>query len=282
MRSGLCVCIVAVGLAAVASGADSAGKAYEEGLVALRAGQLQDALVAFTKAAKAEPENQEYREQALLVRRVIRTHELLADIEDTTKRVLFSRGLHAFYHENEAYRQALKVDRALHERLDNAESAELLARTQLALNQSAQAAEVIAGVAPADRTPALHALHALALARQGNHDAACNELSQVNVPDGPASELQFDLACTHALLGNTDAALSHLRNALEQTPPSQIERCRTQARTCADLRTARGQKAFNATLKTESKIKESDCSGGTSCGNCPSRSSCGSKADKGD
>ncbi len=64
----------------------------------------------------------------------------------------------------------------------------------------------------------------------------------------------------------------------QMTPPSQLERARARIKACPDFAALASSAEFTKALATESTIKESGCSSGTGCGNCPSRTKCGAPA----
>jgi hypothetical protein len=45
---------------------------------------------------------------------------------------------------------------------------------------------------------------------------------------------------------------------------------------CADFRDLQGQEAFKTVLATQSKIAQSDCTGGSSCSSCSLKDKCAS------
>jgi hypothetical protein len=83
-----------------------------------------------------------------------------------------------------------------------------------------------------------------------------------------------ELARLYALLGAEGAASSELALALHWTPPSRLDNVRMSVRSHADFSGVMASEAFAAALQADSKVQESACSGGSSCGSCPSRSTC--------
>ena len=128
----------------------------------------------------------------------------------------------------------------------------------------------------------LNLLLGLALARQDQLGAAQAAIAGLTAPSNAGGAWYFDLACVQARVGQTADALTTLSRSFEQTSPSQLEAARARARVCADLAALRTAAGFDNALATESKIAESACSTGESCGKCPSRATCASAKADGD
>jgi len=277
-----CAAVFATWTAAHAE--DRPGQTVDRGNTLLQKGDFEGALEAFTAAAKADPDNDEYRQQAALIRRVMTLREQLDQEEDAERWVRMATALHGFYHQHKVYSEALTLDQRIHTRLNNADSAAMLARTQLALNEDSAAASLLKDLQAEQATPEVKALFGIALARQGKLEAAKAWAESVELPKDPAPQLLFDLACLRAKIGDTKEALPLLQRSFELTPPSRLADAKTAAQECPDLVTLKNGEAFAAVLETESQVKESGCSHGASCGKCPSRAKCAgqSKESKGD
>ncbi len=263
---------------------DRPEQTFHRGNTLLQKGDFEGALEAFTTAAKADPDNDEYRQQAALVRRVIALRDRLDKEEDAELWVRMATSLHGFYHQRKVYSEALTLDQRIHARLNNGDSAAMLARTQLALSKDSAAASLLRDVQPDQVTPEIKALYGIALARQGQAEAASALAESVELPKDPDPQLLFDLACLRASVGDTKEALPLLQRSFELTPPSRLASAKTAARECPDLVTLKDGEAFAAVLETESQVKESGCSSGASCGKCPMQAKCAgqSKETKGD
>jgi Flp pilus assembly protein TadD len=277
-----CVAVFATWTAAQAE--DRPEQTFDRGNTLLQKGDFEGALEAFTAASKANPDNDEYRQQALLIRRVIALRDRLGKEEDAELWLRMATSLHGFYHQRKIYSEALTLDQRIHARLNNADSATMLARTQLALKNDSAAAALLQDLPAEQATPEVKALYGIALARQGKLEAAKAVAESVELPKEPDPQLLFDLACLRARTGDTKEAFPLLQRSFELTPPSRLAAAKAAARECFDLMTLKDGQAFAAALKTESQVKESACSAGASCGKCPSRAKCAgqSKDAKGD
>ena len=83
-----------------------------------------------------------------------------------------ARALRAFYVNERIYPELLKLDQAIHERLNSAESAAMLAETQLAMDQNAAAVQTLSALEPGKTTAMAQLLLGIALVRSGKADQA--------------------------------------------------------------------------------------------------------------
>jgi tetratricopeptide (TPR) repeat protein len=282
---GTLFCLLIAALAASLSAAtpESTGQAaasFDRGNALLAEADFAGAMEAYTAAAKADPENADYRHQAALVRRVIRMRDLLDREQDNERWEMTARALRAFYYANGVHTEALALDRQHHERSGDAESAALLAETELELGMNAEAAALLGALAEDDLTPRSRVLQGIALARLGRMDEAKACAEACAESPALAAGMCFDLACLYSLIGDQQTAGEMLKRCLQSTPPSRVEAMRAFAQSRADLSGLAASPGFAAILATPSNMKESSCSGGTSCGNCPSRGACGGGQEK--
>ncbi len=273
------ICLALIGTAAMptvgwASSAERAAELFAEGRVLLAGADWDGALEAFADAAKADSENQEYRQQYALVRRVLKMRKSIDKEQDPERWATTARALRAFYHEQKIYAESLLLDRQIHTRLGSAESAAMLAETQLLLDMNAESAELLSGLDDEQATRRTLALLGVALARQGKTNEARGVANKCGQPVDASPDLCFDLARLHALLGDPGTALALLTRCFELTPPSLLERARARAKECQAFKSLCSRAAFAKALQAESKVKESGCSSGPSCGKCPSRAKC--------
>ena len=256
--------------------ATPAEEAYEQGTACLVKAEFAEAMAHYAAAAKAAPDNEQYKQQYMLVRRVITIRKNLQKTTDPERWNSIARALRNFYLTNKVYGEALKLDQQRWDKTPNEEAAVLLAETQLEMNKNAEAATVLAQIAE-PKTARTASLRALAQARLKNAEQA-KKLADgcPATQDKPDPNVQFDLACAYCLLGDNAAAAKHLVACFEHTKPSLHETLKDYARQRADLAPLVKDKDHASVWDTKSKITESSCSGGTSCGSCPSRGSCSS------
>lgn len=272
LKLGLAVLFV-TGLA-VAASPESAALYYKIGKEALSRGEFEAAAQAFESAAKADPDNAEYAAQAALVRRVVDLRQSLEKESDDRKWLATASALFAFYMDNNIEREALSLALKMHTRQPTAETAAMLARARLALNQNAEAAEGLRALAEEKATAEVRVLLAIALARQGQVDQAKGLLAELKLPEKPAGYFLFDLARAQALVGEAKQALASLVQAFENTPPSQLKAARERAQKEGDFQSLRDDPAFAQALQTASKVTDEGCPYGQKHENCPKKATC--------
>ena len=253
---------------------NDAKKAFEQGKVLVSQGDFEGAMQAFSMAARADRSNVEYLQNFSLVRQVIMIQNALAKEENDERWEYYARALHTYYVSENLYDLALELDKQIHERIKTAGSAALLAETQLAMNKNAEAVELLAKL-PADKTSVVtESLEGIALARLGRKDDALKHASLAKPSDDDGPGVVYCVARLQAATGDTRQASALLTRCFEQIPPSQLEGFKMHAKATPEFVSLAGTPEFQQALKTESKVQESSCSGGSSCAGCPMRGKC--------
>jgi tetratricopeptide (TPR) repeat protein len=270
-------CLTTVPGRAQADSSEAAAKLCAEGRACLAKADLEGAKKAFKAAAKADRENEEYRQLHAVVRRVIRMRKALAGEKDPEKWATTARALRGFYYGHEIYTEALALDQQTHAKQKTTGSAVMLAETQLELGMNADAASLLGGFDHEAMTTEAWLLLGVAQARRGETAAARNTMKHLPKPDEVGPGMLFDMARLHTLMGNPDEAAVALTKCFESTPPSRLDAFKAYAKEYKDLHGLVTHASFAKVLETKSKVKESKCSGGKSCGKCPSKGGCASK-----
>ena len=265
-----------------ADGSAKASQLYDQGVQLRSEGDLAGAARAFQAAARADRSNETYREAYLTLWRVMSLRKSLAETTDPQEWVQKVAPLRAYYYEHGLYREALPLDRGVHERQPGPASTVALAQTLVQLGVDDEAATLLQALPEDQQTTHARALAGIAWARLGRAGDAQKLAEACQLEDGDSAEVAFDAARLQSLLGREEAALKALAGAFERTLPSRLEVLRARANACADLTGLRGGDAYAKVLLTESKVPESKCSSGSSCGKCPNRAGCAkSKAGEG-
>lgn len=271
---GLCTAVFA-------GPAEDAAASKKQGDELLAKADFGGALKAYAAAAKADTSNVAYRNEYAILRQVITKREALAVEKNPEKWLATARALRSYYASRKLYEEALGVDKQVHERQKDADSAVMLADTYLALDKAADAEQVLAAV-PADKqTPEVLIIQGIALARQDKVDQAKALAEKAKLPADAGPGMLYNYACLQARIGDKAGAASTLTRCFEQIPPSRLAAMKDIAKADRDLATVAGTPEFAAALKTESKVKESSCSGGGNCGSCASKGGCSSSGKAG-
>jgi tetratricopeptide (TPR) repeat protein len=238
----------------------------------LQKADFDGAIKAYESAAQSAGKDSEYALEARLIHRVVGLRGRLEQTKDTETWLKLAQALRTFYVDRQVYSEALPIDRRIHELKPSQETTAELARTLLRLDRPQDAQQALETVAIAERTLPLTVLVAIAQARQG--DLALARIAADEPVQGELTPAQWlDRAQLLALVDHQDEALAALKQSLEATHPARITFVRTSLAACPDFKSVDAD-ALKQTLATESTIKVSSCSSGSSCGNCPSRSSC--------
>jgi len=259
----------------LAARAESPAELYGNGEKLLQAGDFNGALAALAGAVRAEQSNRQYASKYMLVRRVIQLRERLDAETDPEQWHYLAGALRSFYVSEKIYPEALALDRAVHAKLHDAASAANLAETLLATGKNAEAAEVLAAIDPSEASAATQSLLGIALARQGKVEEAKKIASTVSLPSEAGAGAAYSAARLHAAVGDSAKALACLTVCFESIPPSRLDGFKAHARLCPEFSDLASTDGFAKALKTESKVAESKCSGGSKCAGCPMRGNCG-------
>jgi thioredoxin-like negative regulator of GroEL len=272
-RGAFAITLVASLLVPSVGRAGTAEQAFRDGNRLVAAGDLRGALKAYADAARANRENSEYAQQYMLVRRVLLLEDALSKETEKADRLAICESLRTFYVSHNAYRRALALDEEIFEATGTSYAAIQLAETHLSLKQEAAAVRVLEGLDSESQSRATQALLAIALARSGKRDAARQIAAGLPATHTDPGTLYL-LARMQATVGQGDVALSTLKRCFQSIPPSRQGALKSHAKACLDFASLVHTDGFAASLNTESKVAESSCSGGSSCGSCPMRGSC--------
>jgi thioredoxin-like negative regulator of GroEL len=253
---------------------DSGKLAFEQGKTLVGRGDFEGAMEAFATAVRAERSNAEYMQNYSLVRQAIMIRNVLEQEKNPQRWEYYARALHTYYISENLYDQALELDKQIHVRVNSAASAALLAETQLAMDMNAEAAELLSKLPPDKTSVVTEALEGIALARLGKKADALKHADLAGVGDNDGPGVVYCVARLQAATGNVNRATALLTRCFEQIPPSQLDGFKSHAKVAPEFAAMAGTPEFQQVLKTESKVQESNCSGGSSCAGCPMRSQC--------
>ncbi len=287
--SGQRSCFVLIGVlvligqcpAATNTGAEAS---FSQGQELLQKGQLNDALRLFAQAAREDGTNQLYRQYYATVRQVIRMQASLDKEKNPQKWEYSARALRAFYYGHLMFKDSLKVDSQFYEKKKDAETATLLAETQLELGMGQQSIELLNGLKEETFTPDLQLLRVIAMSQVSKKEQAATAVDAAKLPE-PAKrnpDMLYRLAWAQMAVGRKDAAMDSLKATFERTPPGVLGIVKQRVVNNREFSKLMGEEnkdpQFVAVMKTASKISESACSGGASCATCRNAGSCSSSA----
>lgn len=255
-------------------GGDEAAKIFVRGTELLKKGDFDGALKAYGEAARADSETVKYRQQFMLLRKVMKLRTAISKQEDPKKWQKMAVTLRNYYYSHRLYPELLNLAQKMYERKKSPASATLLADAQLILGKNEAAVRVLQSLNVDNMSLHSKVLLGVGLGRLKKVDEASALLKKVNIPDGARPRFLYDVARLQVLCGNLEGGMATLTTALESTSPKGLESFKNFIRNTADFQSLPAPANLAAVLKTESKVKESACSSGSSCGSCPKRGSC--------
>jgi hypothetical protein len=262
-------------------GAAQAPKLFAEGKALLASGDFSGAFKAFAAAAKTDPSKPEYKNHAQMVKRAVSLREMVDQGEVSPKWNKMALSLHFYYHKNKVFSEALSLDKFVHSKANSADSAAMLADTYLRLNKNGDCIALLRGIDEKNKEAGNQIPLAIALARTGKGDEACSVAAAFPVADNADVGILLDYARMYALTSQHKACAATMTKCLEISPVTQQKMIWSMVKECGDFKIYKDCPDFAKVMKTKSKVAESDCSGGSSCGSCPKRSGCGSSSDSG-
>lgn len=275
--AGFAFCLFAApgAMAAEEAVADNAAQSFAKGQELLKQGDFEAALSAYSNAASADEKNALYRQNYMLVKRMISMRKAIETEENAEKWAKTASALKNFYYKNHLYVELEKIAREMHSRKNTAGSATLLVDALLILNRNGDAVEVLASFDDEDLSDHAKILKGIALGRMKQVDAAKAIASDINVPEGSSPRFLYDVARLRVVTGDTDGGMATLTTALESTAPMALASFKDFVQNTPDFAALPADANFAKVLKTASKVKESACSSGSDCGSCPSKGDCG-------
>jgi hypothetical protein len=254
--------------------AETAAESFARGETLLAKGDCAAALQSYAAAARADRNNPEYVQHYAMLRRIVDLRTRLETEQNPQLWEQMARAVRAFYASERVYAELLMLDRRMHSRLGSGESATMLAETQLAMGEHADAAQTLSALPPAKATAMTQALLGIALVRSGKTDEAKQIAEKLTLPADARPGLTYAAARLYAGIGNSARSLELLGACFETTLPSMLDGFKAHAKDCSEFAAMASSPEFTQALKTKSKLSESKCSGGSSCAGCPMSGKC--------
>jgi hypothetical protein len=250
---------------------DAGAKSFAEGTELLKKADFDGALKAYAEAARTDGDNAQFRQEYMLLRKIIKTRDAITKEANPDKWWQLAVTLRNYYYKYELYKEILPLARQMNEKKKSVESAVVLADAYLTLGQNAEAEKAVSGLDAKDLTPSARLVQGIALARQNKLEAAKAILGQVTMPEKPSPRFMLDLARLKVLCGDKDGGYAALTTAFESVPPGALDSFKAYAKKTPEFAAAADNEQLAKVFQTPSKVKESACSGGKDCGTCPSK-----------
>jgi tetratricopeptide (TPR) repeat protein len=281
-RSAWTVAAVAIVVASSSlawAGEAEAAKAFAEGKALLAKADFDGALAAYKSAAKADPDNKDIVDSYLLLRRVVQNRTQLKAEQDKDRWLEMAPALLDFYLRNHIVPAALELAGELHAKANTAASTVLLATAQIDAGKDGEAAKLLTDLPAERQSPRATVLRGVALAHQGQGEAAQAIAKDFELPKDADADLQYDVARLYSLTGHADKACVALTTSFEATPGPALPGVKTATKESKDFAAVAQSEAFTKALTTESKVKS--CGSAAGCGGCANKNKCSSGGKEG-
>jgi hypothetical protein len=169
----------------------------------------------------------------------------------------------------------LDLDRNIYTRSSSIDNAVRLGESLLANDKIDEAVNLLSTLPT--NSLLVQAVLGLALLKYGNEDSARQLAGILSGERGTpmmTHPIRLRLARLEAGLGEKERAIATLTTLFAQLPPSHQIVVRKFCKKAPEFAELQSDVAFIAALQTVSRVPESACSGGSSCGTCPVRAQC--------
>jgi len=268
------ICIAVLLIGSQTAWCETARETFGRAETLLSKSDFSGALKAYAEASRAAPDNEEYRQKFLLVRRVIVTRKQIAQESDPAKWRYLAKALHSFYSANRIYDELLTLDQQMHAIFGTSATAMTLAETHIAMDDYEAAAKTLRDLETDQVSDASNVLLGIALAHLNKKDEAKAIADDLLLPEDTSPRKLYNAARLHGMLGEAEKAAEYLVGCFQSLPPSRIDAFKDHAKGCVEFESIIETDAFKTAMTTESPIHESACSGGSSCAGCPLRGNC--------
>ena len=236
--------------------AEPAAAVYARAQQQWRAGELEAAIASYAEAAEAEPANAEYRARFAHVQKATTLTQRLETEQNAARWVGIARALHTFYHQERLFEPALAIDRRLHQRLQSALSATLLAQTLTAMDRPQEAADTLQTIPEDARNLGTQTTLVIALVRAGKSEEAANVAKAMDIPDQLCAGKAYMLAHMKAALGDDPAAADLLSRAFDAVPAGRLPAFKATALQCPELAALLAKEPYRKLLDVQPCLAE--------------------------
>lgn len=248
----------------------------------LEKGDYDSALKIYASAARKYTCEPYYKEQYSILRRVIKMKKAMksektAELTDSQKKKWTSYyfAIRGYYYAQGYYSESLALDKNASEILKTDQAKINYLETMVVLDHKDQAQKFCSEITGPLREKTIFRILGL-LARPENTDNfnVIQELGKIAFSPEDNPRCMVYSACIYQLNNNHEKACQSIIKALESTPPTVIPATRKLIRNMKQLQKCSESRKFQAALKTESKVYQSGCTGGSSCNTCSLKGKC--------
>lgn len=227
-----------------------ASELYMKTLEDLRSGDFEGAFDAIRGAEELVPDNVEYTDLAMEMRAVWGLRSFVMDgMVPGRKWEDVVETLHSFYKRYEVYDEMLTLDVSVHERLNNAFSAQMLVDTYLCLGQYKDAFQLLIELDPKSMTFENKILQGITLVHMGRKKEAVTLKKKLDIPKKPNEEQLYLLARFYVAIGYKKKAITLLNKCVELMPREDLRKLKRMIDLCKEFDAIRRMRSYKKTLK---------------------------------
>ena len=245
---------------------------------------FNSALKLYAGAARQNSDNPYFKDQYSILRRVIKMKSALdkaADKNDKPNEKVLERlssyyqAVRAYYYSKGFYSESMKLDEMAMKLVPGQQQTLNYLESVVVVNPD-DASDTVSSICAdsADEASEYELFNLLMKSRNAGSSDLTSEIDKITV-DPEANPAGFVyLACIYKNAGDETKAYEMVQKALEHTVPSEINGTRILASSMKEFKDDVNSDKFAAVLKTESKVAQSGCTGGSSCGSCSLKGKC--------
>lgn len=233
------------------------------------------ALKVYAKAARSNMENPYFKQQYSILRRVIKMKRAMATENSEKKWMSYYQAIRSYYYASGYYKESVKLDEVAYGKFKTDELLLNLFETSVILEDNEKTSALInkAGDELKKNTK-FCVLKLLLKARSGDISISKADLEKYKSRIKSNPESLVYIAGLYLKQNDPKNAFECIALALENTIPTQMSTTRNLAYSLAVFKSVAKSEGFKQVLRTESKVKISDCTGGGDCSTCSLKNNC--------
>jgi hypothetical protein len=235
------------------------------------------ALNEYAAAAKADPQEEYYRQQYVFLQRVTKMQSLLTTELNIEKWKSYAKAVRGYYYYKGYYTLALQIDLKAAGKFKNVDYAANALETLLLAGKNADAAKFAEQNIFTDKSVRYQTLNLVLEAANGHAAKAVESLKVIKIDPNSNYKSYFDSARIYSAANDKDKTLSNLKSFIENSPPTEHNSAKTMIVKSTSFSALQGSDELKMVLETASKGKI--CTPGSKCKSCKTKGRCSSKAE---
>ncbi|OHB53186.1 MAG: hypothetical protein A2Y12_06790 [Planctomycetes bacterium GWF2_42_9] len=233
------------------------------------------ALNEYAAAAKADPQEEYYRQQYAFLQRVIKMQSLLTTELNIEKWKSYAKAVRGYYYYKGYYTLALQIDLNAAGKFKTVDYATNALESLLLTGKNVDAARFAEQNIFTDKSVRYHTLNLVLEAANGHVAKAVESLQAIKIDPNTEYKSFFDCARIYSAANDNDKTLSNLKSFIENSPTTENNSAKTMILKSTSFPALQGSDELKTVLDTASK---KICVPGSKCESCKTKARCLSKA----